>query len=82
MRLTWGTARIHGHDSSRLPLGDRCETVAHASKESSRLLLEAVFIMTAATILRVTFIPPPRTVYAGLRIRVEQQREIWMQIPA
>ena len=28
------------------------------------------------------YISPPRTVHTGLRIRVEQQCEIWMQIPA
>src|SRR5438045_1453081 len=82
MRLSRCAARIHGYHASRFALRDRCETFPHAPEKGSGLLLETVFVMAAASILRISFVAASRPAHAGMRIRIEQQREIRLQISA
>src|SRR5579864_9036571 len=82
MRLPRRSARIDNNHASRLPLRDRVISVAHARKESSRLLLEPVLVMTAVGGLRDSLIAAARAADAGMRIGIEQQCQVRLQIPA
>src|SRR5579871_3983175 len=47
MRLPGRPPRIHHDDSSRLPLGDCRESLAHPPKKGPRLALKTVFVVPA-----------------------------------
>jgi hypothetical protein len=82
MRLTRRTPRIHHYHSTRLTLRNRHIPIAHAAKERPCLLLKTIFIMTSRSILRIALVPLPGPVHTGMRARIQQQRQIRLQISA
>src|SRR2546423_99062 len=82
MRLSRRTARIHRYNASRLAPGNRREAFAHAAEERPCLLLEAVLVMAADTVLRNSFIAATCSANAGVWIRIQKQGQVGLQVPA
>src|SRR5215469_15762833 len=82
MRLPWGAARIDYHYALSLPLRDRREALSYSSKEGPRLALKAVLVMPARRALGIALIPSACPVHARMRIRIQQDRQLRLQIAA
>src|SRR5271156_223571 len=83
VRLPRRSARVDEHHSPLFPLRDRQIAFVHTHEKSPRLLLEPVLISVPAfRVSRITLIAPPRPAYTGARVRVEQNGQIGLQIPA
>ena len=81
MRLSGRPPRIHDHYPPRLPPRNRRKSIAHAPKKSPSLLLKPILIMPARRTLRIPLIPPTRPAHARMRVRIQQNRQLRLQIP-
>src|SRR5579864_1082662 len=82
MRLPGCSPRIHHDYPPWLSLGDRRESLPHPPKERPRLAFEAILVMPARRVLRVALIPSPRAIHARVWIRIQQNRQLRLQIAA
>src|SRR5580704_707553 len=80
MRLGGSPARIDHHHSFRLAARDRHVPMAHPSKEASTLLLKAVLVFLAASVLAGFLIAAPRPLHAKRNVGVHEDGQIRLQI--
>ena len=82
MRLPRCPSRIHHNHPPRLSPRDCRKSFSHTPKERPWLALKAVLIVPARRAFGISFIPSASAVYAGMRIRIQQDGQFRLQITA
>src|SRR5450432_523669 len=83
MGLPRRPARIHHHHAPLLPRRNRQIPFTHSPKKRPRLLLKSILIpMPAPRAYRIPLIPPPRPAHTRPRVRIKQDRQVGLQVPA